>query len=386
VSPARAGAAAAAVAVARIGAIEGARAMPSLRHRGLAPALGIALPIVQAPMAGGITTPALVAAVCEAGALGSLAAPLLSPQRLRDEVAAVRALTARPFAVNLFVLDEPGTFARDGEARAIARLASWRARYGLAAQSPPARLCESFAAQLEALAECAPAVASFHFGVPPRARIDALRRAGTRVLGTATNLAEARAWAEAGADAIVAQGIEAGGHRGTFVGDVEGGSIGTLALVPRLVDATGLPVIAAGGIMDGRGIAAAFALGAVQMGTAFLACDESGAHPLWKAALGETAETRGTRLTRVFSGRWARGLVNGFMDAHRGDEGAVPPYPLQNALTGELRAAAAKAGDVEAMSLWAGQAAALARPMPAAALVGRLVAEYEAAVASLGSA
>jgi nitronate monooxygenase len=336
--------------------------MPSLHHRGLAPALGIALPIVQAPMAGGITTPALVAAV--------------------------RALTARPFAVNLFVLDEPGTFARDGEARAIARLASWRARYGLAAQSPPARLCESFAAQLEALAECAPAVASFHFGMPPRERIDALRRAGTRVLGTATNLAEARAWTEAGADAIVAQGVEAGGHRGTFLGDVEGGSIGTLALVPRLVDATGLPVIAAGGIMDGRGIAAAFALGAgaVQMGTAFLACDESGAHPKWKAALGGEADARGTRLTRVFSGRWARGLVNGFMDAHRADEAAVPPYPLQNALTAELRAAAAMAGDVEAMSLWAGQAAALTRPMSAAELVGRLAAKYEAAVASLGSA
>jgi nitronate monooxygenase len=339
-------------------------------------------------MAGGITTAALVAAVCEAGALGSLAAPLLSPQRIREDVAAVRALTARPFAVNLFVLDEPGTFARDGEAQAIARLAPWRARYGLAAQVPPARLCESFAAQLDALAACAPAVASFHFGVPPRDRIDALRRAGTRVIGTATNLAEARAWAEAGADAIVAQGAEAGGHRGTFVGDVEGGAIGTLALVPRLVDATRLPVIAAGGIMDGRGIAAAFALGAsaVQMGTAFLACDESGAHPRWKAALRDEADARGTRLTRVFSGRWARGLVNGFMDAHRADEAAVPAFPLQYALTAELRAAAAKADDVEGLSMWAGQAAALARPMPAGALVERLAAEYEAVVASMGSA
>ncbi len=345
---------------------------------------GVGLPIVQAPMAGGITTPALVAAVCEAGALGSLAAPLLSPARIREEVAAVRALTRRPFAVNLFVLDEPGTFARDGEAAAIARLAAWRAKYGLPAQQPPARLCESFAAQLDAVCELAPAVASFHFGIPPRDRVAALRAGGTRVIGTATNVAEARAWVEAGADAIVAQGAEAGGHRGTFVGGAEEGAIGTLALVPRLVDAVPIPVIAAGGIMDGRGIAAALALGAggVQMGTAFLACDESGAHAGWKDALAQ-ADARGTRLTRVFSGRWARGLVNGFMQEQRVHESSVPGYPLQNALTGELRAAAGRAGDVEGMSLWAGQAAALARRLPAATLVARLVGEFEAAAGRL---
>jgi nitronate monooxygenase len=356
-----------------------------LAGRGIARMFGVDWPIVQAPMAGGITTPALVAAACESGALGSLAAPLLSPQRIREEAAAIRALTRRPFAINLFVLDEPEAFPRDGEAAAIARLAAWRARYGLPPQAPPARLCESFGAQLDAVVGLAPAVASFHFGIPPLDRLRALQRGGTRVVGTATNVDEARAWAAAGADAIVAQGAEAGGHRGTFIGEPASGEIGTMALVPRLVDAVGLPVIAAGGIMDGRGIAAALALGAagVQMGTAFLACAESGAHPAWKAALWQEADSRGTRLTRVFSGRRARGLVNAFMQAHRGEEEAVPGYPLQNALTSELRAAAAKAGDIEAMSLWAGQGAALARPLGAAALVARLVEETGLAIAAI---
>ncbi len=355
-----------------------------LAGRGVARRLGTTLPIVQAPMAGGITTPALVAAACEAGTLGSLGAAVLSPARIREEIAAIRALTGRPFAVNLFVLDEPGSFARDGEAASIARLAAWRGRHGLPPQSAPGRVCESFAEQLAAVIEAAPAVASFHFGIPPRDALEALRRAGARVLGGATNVAEARAWVEAGADAIVAQGAEAGGHRGTFVGGFEEGAVGTMALVPRLVDAVDLPVIAAGGIMDGRGIAAAFALGAagVQLGTAFLACDESGAHAGWKAALGE-ADTRGTRLTRVFSGRPARGLVNGFMQAMRPHEAEVPVYPVQNALTAELRAAATRAGDVEAMSLWAGQGAALARRVPVSELVARLVAEFDAAAAGL---
>ncbi|HMN83506.1 MAG TPA: nitronate monooxygenase [Burkholderiaceae bacterium] len=356
----------------------------ALTGRGVSALLGTAVPVVQAPMAGGITTPALVAAACEAGALGSLGAAVSSPERIRADAAAIRALTSRPFGINLFVLDEPGTFTRDGEAESIARLASWRARYGLPPQQSPARVCESFAAQFDALLEAAPAVASFHFGIPSDDRLAALVRVGCRIVGGATNVAEARAWAKAGAHAIVAQGSEAGGHRGTFVGGFDEGAIGTMALVPRLADAVDVPVIAAGGIMDGRGIAAAFALGAqgVQMGTAFLACDESGAHPAWKAALAQ-ADTRGTRLTRAFSGRQARGLVNEFMQAMRGHEAAMPVYPVQNALTGELRAAATRAGDVEAMSLWAGQGAALARPGSVAGLVARLVREYDAAVGGL---
>jgi len=359
----------------------------TLDHRGIASLLGTTVPIVQAPMAGGVTTPALVAAVCEAGALGSLGSATSSPARIAEDVAAVRALTRRPFAVNLFVLEEPDAFPLDGLGPAIGRLAPWRARLGLGPQAAPGRACESFREQFDTLLRAAPAVASFHFGVLPRERVAALQRAGTRVIGSATNLAEARAWADAGADAICAQGAEAGGHRGTFVGGFEEGAIGSIALVPRLVDAVRVPVIAAGGIMDGRGIAAAFALGAqgVQLGTAFLACAESGAHPRWKALLHE-ADLRGTRLTRVFSGRPARGLVNAFMDAHRGDEAAVPAYPVQNALTGELRAAAARADDPEVMSLWAGQGAAMARALPAAELVARLRDEFASAAAALGGA
>lgn len=353
----------------------------SLSARGMAPLFGTDLPIVQGPMAGGITTPALVAAVSEAGGLGSLGAAMLSPARIESEVAAVRALTRRPFAVNLFVLDEPDTHPRDGVDAAIERLAAWRGRLGLGAQTPPAAFCESFRAQLDTVTRLAPPVVSFTFGVLSADGVRALHRAGCRVIGTATNLAEARAWEAAGADAICAQGAEAGGHRGTFIGGFEEGAIGTVALVPRLADAVGVPVIAAGGIMDGRGIAAAFALGAqgVQLGTAFLACEESGAHPGWKSRLGR-ADERGTRLTRVFSGRPARGLVNDFMDTHRADEAAVPVYPVQNALTAELRAAAGRTGDTDSMSLWAGQGAAMARPLPAGALVRLLDEEFSSVV------
>jgi nitronate monooxygenase len=356
----------------------------SLSARGMAPLFGTDLPIVQGPMAGGITTPALVAAVSEAGGLGSLGAAMLSPSRIESEVAAVRALTRRPFAVNLFVLDEPDAHPRDGVDAAIERLAAWRGRLGLGVQTPPAAFCESFRAQLDTVTRLAPPVVSFTFGVLSADGVRALHRAGCRVIGTATNLAEARAWEAAGADAICAQGAEAGGHRGTFIGGFEEGAIGTVALVPRLADAVGVPVIAAGGIMDGRGIAAAFALGAqgVQLGTAFLACEESGAHPGWKSRLGR-ADERGTRLTRVFSGRPARGLVNDFMDTHRADEAAVPAYPVQNALTAELRAAAGRVGDTDSMSLWAGQGAAMARPLPAAVLVRLLDGEFSSAVEGL---
>ena len=337
--------------------------------------LGVTYPIIQAPMAGGLTTPALVAAVSNAGGLGSLAAALLSPERIAAEIAAVRKLTERPFNVNLFVLESP---AMEAEALrgALARLQPLREELGLPPGEVPPRFCESFPEQLEAVLEARPPVVSFTFGIVDRAVVQRLHRAGIRVVGTATHVAEALAWEAAGADAVCAQGAEAGGHRGTFLGAFEPAQVGTVALVPQVADAVRLPVIAAGGLMDGRGIAAVLMLGAggAQLGTAFLGCPEAGTSAEWRERLQRSTDTS-TRVTRVFSGRPARGLVNQFMERLRDAEQAVPDYPVQNALTAEIRAAARQRGDPEYQSLWAGQGAPLVRSLSAAELVAQLAAE-----------
>ncbi len=345
-------------------------------------AFGLGLPVIQAPMAGGATTPELVAAVCNAGALGSFAAATLAPQAIRAGVKRIRELTDRPFGVNLFVLQAP-----QPDPAAIARanllLAPFRAELGLPQAAPPlARYCEDPQEQFEALVEARPALASFAFDVHGAAQVERLHAAGCLVAGSATNVAEARAWESAGADFICAQGMEAGGHRGTFIGSVEDSLIGCMALVPQIVDAVRLPVIAAGGIMDGRGIAAALMLGAAaaQMGTAFLNCVESGIHPAWKAALRGAGDTA-TRVTLAFSGRMARGINNDFMRRMAAHQEEVPAYPVQNALTGEMRAAAARQNEVQYMSLWAGQGVALARTLGAAELIDTLSAELRAALA-----
>ncbi|HTE56757.1 MAG TPA: nitronate monooxygenase [Kofleriaceae bacterium] len=344
--------------------------------------LSIQHPIVQAPMAGGPTTPELIAAVSEAGALGSLGSAVSAPQRILDDVAAIRQRTSRPFNVNLFVLDEPRA---DDEAtrsriqRAAELIAPIRRELGLAEVNIPTRFCERFSDQLAAVREAAPAVASFHFGVIPRDEVLALKARGCAVLGSATNAAEARAWEEAGADLVCAQGAEAGGHRGTFLGTFEESLIGTIALVPQIAAAVGIPVLAAGGIMDGRGIAAAVGLGAAgaQMGTAFLCCPESGIHPEYKRVLMSPAAAR-TVVTRAFSGRPARGIVNRYLELLHGHQDEVPPYPIMNAMTSELRAAAGKASRMEYVSLWAGQGAPMSRALPAAELVATLVDEMRA--------
>jgi len=221
-------------------------------------------------------------------------------------------------------------------------------------------------------------VASFTFGVLTRAQIDALHAAGTYVLGTAKTVAEARAWADAGADGVCAQGHEAGGHHGNFLADIEASSIGTLALVATTLAAVDLPVIAAGGIMDGRGVAAALVLGAsaVQMGTAFLLAEEATNGPVWQAAVRDAPDDA-TRLTRAFSGRYARGIENRFMRELRDDEGDVPAYPVQNRLTQPLRAAAGKAQNPDMMSLWAGQAVTLAKPGKAGEMIRQWWAEAQ---------
>lgn len=336
-------------------------------------------PIVQGPMAGGATTPALVAAVSNGGALGSLPTSLFTPQAMRSQIEQVRALTARPFAVNLFVQKTPQPTAQE-LARATELLKPVWSSLGWTELPMPAKWCEDFDAQFEVLLDTRPAVASFTFDILSAEQVERLHAAGILVVGTVTTVAEGLAWQAAGADAVVASGVESGGHRGTFLGPQTEATLTTFELLPQVVAALAIPVIPAGGIMHGADIARALALGAfaVQMGTAFLVSDESGIHPAYKQRLMNVGN-HPTRLTRSFSGRYARGLENRFMQLMQPVEAEVPPYPVQNALTGSIRAAAAQAGDTELMSLWCGTGVNLARAMPAAQLVRTLVAEIQAA-------
>jgi nitronate monooxygenase len=343
--------------------------------------LGIRHPLIQAPMATA-ATPALVAAVSEAGALGSLACGYLEPEAIARSASEIRALTSRPFALNMFVL--PDAFVVDETKVAASRAWLDELARESALEVPgalPARWAPRCSEQLAALHEARPAVASFAFGVLEAAQVAGLQRAGIRVIGTATTVDEALAWEAAGADAVAMQGAEAGGHRGGFLHDFDESMIGLFALLPQAARAVRIPLIAAGGIMDGRAMAAAELLGASasQLGTAFLTCTESGATPGWKRDLA-AAHDHSTVVTRGFSGRPARGLVNTFTRAVAPRQGDFPDYPAQNALTGALRRAAAQAGRSDLISEWAGQAASLVRPMPAGELVAILAAEREAAL------
>lgn len=335
-------------------------------------------PIIQGPTAGGANTPEQVAAVSNAGALGSLAASLLSPDALRSQVAAIRALTDQPFLLNFFVQNIPEPREED-VAQAAQLLKPVWSELGWDDLPLPAKWCEDFAAQFEALIELQPAVASFTFDILRAEQVERLHAAGIAVVGTVTTVAEALAWQAAGADAVVASGVEAGGHRGTFIGAQQDATLATFDLLPAVVAAVAIPVIAAGGIMDGKDIQQALAAGAqaVQMGTAFLVSNESGIHPAYKQCL-LSANGRPTRQTRAFSGRYARGLENRFMRMMAEVELQVPPYPVQNALTGGIRAEAARRGDTEWMSLWCGTGVERARGMPAARLVETLLKEMQA--------
>lgn len=335
---------------------------------------GLQIPIIQAPMLGA-SDQALAIAVNRTGAMGSLAAGGLAPADIGPAVAEIRAATDRPFTVNLLMAPKAAPDAGEVEA-ALKRLAPWYAELGAPLPGAPNQFAPDFDAQFEALVAAAPPVASFAFDVLTRDHVLALQRAGTYVVGTANTVAEARAWADAGADGICAQGAEAGGHHAYFLDDIDASLVGTFALVATIRAAVDLPVIAAGGIMDGRGVAAALALGAAaaQMGTAFLVSDEATTSRPWRAAI-EQAPDDPTRLTRALTGRFARGIENRFMREMREVEREVPAYPVQNRLTQTLRAAATKAGDPQMLSLWAGQGVRLAEHGAAADLVRRWWAE-----------
>jgi len=340
------------------------------------------IPIVQSPMVGASTLE-MALAVSQAGGMGFVGAGAMAPADIEAEVRRFRAASDRPFGVNLFVL-EPAKPSQDEVDAAIERLRPWYERLGLEPPAPPNDYAPDFTAQFAALLRAAPPVASFTFERIRAEQVQALHAAGTYVVGTATTVAEARAWADVGVDAISAQGAEAGGHRGTFLKSADESLIGTFALVGGIKQAVDLPVIAAGGIMDGRGVAAALALGAVaaQMGTAFLLADQSSASMTWRKAF-EAAGDDPTRLTRALTGRYARGVENRFMSTMRPIEGEVPAYPVQNRLTQPLRAAGAKAGDPEVLSLWAGQGVKQAGTGDAGELVKRWWAEAKAAAKDL---
>jgi len=335
--------------------------------------LGIEYPIIEGPMSGGPSTPELAAAVSNAGGLGSLGVAYLTASQITDTIERTRALTARPFGVNLFA----GGWQQHIDVDAgpmLALLAEVHQGLGLPAPSLPTIGPDPFPEQFEAVLEARPEVFSFTFGIPDRDAMARLRSLGITILGTATTVEEGRLLAESGVDGIIAQGAEAGGHRGTFAGPFESSMVPTLDLVRGMVAAVKLPIIAAGGLMDGTDIKAALQAGSatVQLGTAFLASPESGASEAYKRAI-LAADRDRTVVTRAFSGRPARGLANDFIARLKGREDIILPYPLQNSLTRPMRTAAGQQGIAGYLSLWAGTGVALASALPAGELVRRLI-------------
>lgn len=340
--------------------------------------LGIEHPILLAPMAGSGGTPELAAAVSNAGGLGAWGGAYAKPDEIAATIRRMRQLTARPFNINLFA----GGYASAGTIDPQPMLqivGEAHAALGLPPPVLPPVPKSPFAEQLEAVLQERPPVFSFTFGLPSADQITALRRREIVVIGTATTGEEARQLAQADVDAIVAQGAEAGAHRGSFVAPFEDSMVPLAALVRDIHGAVDVPVVASGGLMDGRDVAAVLALGAaaVQLGTAFLPCPESGAPAAHKRALLD-AKMDATVITRAFSGRPARGIKNTFISMVDARLDAILPFRQQNDLTRPMRNAAGAQGAAGYMSLWAGQGAARSRAMPAAELVARLLEEMSA--------
>jgi nitronate monooxygenase len=345
--------------------------------------LKLDVPIVQGPFGSGLSAVDLVVAVSEGGGLGSFGVHHLDGAGIRAIDAQIRARTRRTYALNLWIPLGDSDDPRVSDAQWTAAndlLRPYFAELNVPPPVRPARFGPYYQEQIETMLELRPPVFSFIFGVPSPGVLERCRNAGIATLGAATTAAEAKLLADAGVDMIVASGFEAGGHRASFLQEPEDCLTGTMALVPQVVDTVRVPVIAAGGIADGRGIAASLKLGAgaAQIGTAFLACEESNATPLHREKLC-SADARRTTLTRAFTGRLARSIHNGFIDALRGKESVLPPYPVQAWLTAQFKAAAVAANRSDLMSLWSGQGAPLLKHRRAGDLLRSLVAETDAA-------
>ncbi|MES2052035.1 MAG: nitronate monooxygenase, partial [Pseudomonadota bacterium] len=337
--------------------------------------LGIELPLIQAPMAG-VQGSALAVAVCNAGGLGSLPCAMLGLQALQGELEIISTQTSKPYNVNFFC-HEPPVVSAEREATWRKALAPYYAELGLdvATVQPGAGRSPFSHEAADVLQAFKPAVVSFHFGLPSADLLARVRAWGATVLASATTVAEAR-WLEAhGADAIIAQGLEAGGHRGMFLTDEVTSQLGTFALLPQVVNAVRVPVIAAGGIADARGVAAALALGAaaVQVGTAYMLCPEASTSALHRAALKSEAASH-TALTNLFTGRPARGIMNRIMRELGPMSAAPPAFPLATAAIAPLRARAESLGRGDFSPLWSGQNSSGCREIPAAQLTRELMA------------
>ena len=342
--------------------------------------LKIELPIIQAPMAGGVTTSKLVAEVSKSGGLGMIGAGYMTPDQIREQIRELKQLTSNPFGINLFVPNE-FTYTKNEIKLASQLLQPICEQLNIhqndRMEIPTSNsLFETFYEQIKIVIEEKIPVCSFTFGVPSIELIAELKHHNIILMGTATTVEEAVEIEKVGMDMVVVQGSESGGHRGNFMADDEKSLVGLMSLIPQVVDHVSIPVIAAGGIMDGRGLMAAICLGAkgVQMGTAFLTCIESGAHKVHKEAILHANEDQMV-LTRAFSGKWARGINNKFISDLKNHEHSLPHFPVQNTLTQHIRKAASSQNNPDYMSLWSGQSPRLAKYQTVETLMKNIISE-----------
>jgi nitronate monooxygenase len=354
---------------------------PQWNKTRISSSLGIEYPIIQGPL-GGLSTQQLTATVSNFGGLGSFGAHSLSSSAIQDVIAEIRALTPKPFAINLWVsMEDEGARTSDSEAfaRSLAPLAGHIQALGGTLPDYKPYVPIKFEDQVRVVLDAKVPAFSFIYGIPPKEILDECRAQGILTIGAATTPDEAIVLEQAGVDVIAASGFEAGGHRGSFLRPAEESLTGTFSLVPQVADAVSVPVVAAGGITDARGIVAAFALGAegVQIGTAFLACEESGASALHRNAI-LNGNARRTGLTRGFTGRLARGIHNQLLEELNRPGVEILPYPLQRALVRNLSILAVKAAKPELLQLWAGQSANMSRYSDVKTLLKALVSEVSA--------